>query len=113
MCLGVPGQILRIDESPVGMTMGIVSFGGGAKEICLPFVPQAVRHRQRGARRQVGIARVRQRRLVRRAAVTLYVEDEAGPRAVAWTPGRACGRTSTVSGIRWSPQIESCSSATQ
>lgn len=42
MCLGVPGQIIRIDESPVGMTMGLVSFGGVTKEICLAYVPEAV-----------------------------------------------------------------------
>ncbi len=42
MCLGVPGQIVRIDESPIGMTMGIVSFGGVTKEICLAYVPEAV-----------------------------------------------------------------------
>lgn len=41
MCLGVPGQIIRIDESPVGMTMGVVSFGGVTKEICLAYVPEA------------------------------------------------------------------------
>jgi hydrogenase expression/formation protein HypC len=41
MCLGVPGQIVRIDESPVGMTMGVVSFGGVTKEICLAYVPEA------------------------------------------------------------------------
>ena len=41
MCLGVPGQVVRIDESPIGMTMGIVSFGGVTKEICLAYVPEA------------------------------------------------------------------------
>lgn len=41
MCLGVPGRIVRIDESPVGMTMGVVSFGGATKEICLAYVPEA------------------------------------------------------------------------
>ncbi|MBI5442916.1 MAG: HypC/HybG/HupF family hydrogenase formation chaperone [Deltaproteobacteria bacterium] len=42
MCLGVPAQVVRIDESPVGMTMGVVSFGGVTKEICLAYVPEAV-----------------------------------------------------------------------
>lgn len=42
MCLGVPGQILRIDESAIGMTMGVVSFGGVTKEICLAYVPEAL-----------------------------------------------------------------------
>jgi hydrogenase expression/formation protein HypC len=41
MCLGVPGQIVRIDESSIGMTMGVVSFGGVTKEICLAYVPEA------------------------------------------------------------------------
>jgi len=41
MCLGVPGKIMKIDESPVGMTMGKVSFGGIVKEVCLAYVPEA------------------------------------------------------------------------
>ncbi len=39
MCLGVPGQVVRIDENPVGMTMGLVSFGGITKEVCLAYTP--------------------------------------------------------------------------
>jgi hydrogenase expression/formation protein HypC len=41
MCLGVPGKILSIEPNSVGMTMGKVSFGGVAKEICLAYVPEA------------------------------------------------------------------------
>ena len=42
MCLGVPGKITYIDEnSPLGLTMGKVSFGGIAKEVCLAYVPEA------------------------------------------------------------------------
>lgn len=41
MCLGVPGRVTRIDESPVGMTMGKVEFGGTSKEVCLAYVPEA------------------------------------------------------------------------
>ena len=41
MCLGVPGQVLTIEESPVGMTMGRVSFGGITKEVCLAYTPEA------------------------------------------------------------------------
>jgi hydrogenase expression/formation protein HypC len=42
MCLGVPGKIVEIiEESPLGMTMAKVSFGGIAKEICLAYVPEA------------------------------------------------------------------------
>jgi hydrogenase expression/formation protein HypC len=40
MCLGVPGQIVRIDENPLGMTMGVVSFGGITKEVCLAYSPE-------------------------------------------------------------------------
>jgi len=39
MCLGVPGQVLSIEENPLGMTMGTVSFGGIKKEVCLAWVP--------------------------------------------------------------------------
>ena len=42
MCLGVPGKILEITPSPLGMAMGKVSFGGVAKEVCLAYVPEAV-----------------------------------------------------------------------
>jgi len=41
MCLGVPGRIERIDDGPGGMAMGIVSFGGIRKEVCLAYVPEA------------------------------------------------------------------------
>jgi hydrogenase expression/formation protein HypC len=41
MCLGVPGKILRVDESPIGINMGLVSFGGISKEICLAYTPEA------------------------------------------------------------------------
>ncbi len=39
MCLGVPGQVLQMMPNPSGMTMGKVSFGGIAKEVCLAYVP--------------------------------------------------------------------------
>lgn len=41
MCLGVPGKILSIEPNPLGITMGKVSFGGVAKEVCLAYVPEA------------------------------------------------------------------------
>jgi hydrogenase expression/formation protein HypC len=41
MCLGVPGKILSIEANPTGMTMGRVSFGGVAKEVCLAYTPEA------------------------------------------------------------------------
>ncbi|MDH3253670.1 MAG: HypC/HybG/HupF family hydrogenase formation chaperone [Acidobacteriota bacterium] len=39
MCLGVPGKVIEIQENPVGMTMGRVSFGGIVKEVCLAYTP--------------------------------------------------------------------------
>lgn len=44
MCLGVPGQIIAVHESAVGMTMGRVRFGGITKEVCLAYVPEAHLH---------------------------------------------------------------------
>lgn len=41
MCLGVPGQVVSVEESPVGMHMGRVKFGGITKEVCLAYVPEA------------------------------------------------------------------------
>lgn len=40
MCLGVPGKVLEITPSSTGMTMGKVSFGGVAKEVCLAYTPE-------------------------------------------------------------------------
>jgi hydrogenase expression/formation protein HypC len=39
MCLGVPGQILDVIESP--LRMGRVAFGSTVKEISLACVPEA------------------------------------------------------------------------
>ena len=39
MCLGVPGQVMQIQENDQGMPMGTVSFGGIAKEVCLAYLP--------------------------------------------------------------------------
>lgn len=41
MCLGIPGKVLEIIPDPLGMTMGKVSFGGVAKEVCLAYTPEA------------------------------------------------------------------------
>ena len=41
MCLGVPGKVVAIDPDPLGMTMGKVSFGGIAKQVCLAYTPEA------------------------------------------------------------------------
>ncbi len=40
MCLGVPGKVLEIQPTPLGITMGKVSFGGIAREVCLAYVPE-------------------------------------------------------------------------
>ena len=42
MCLGVPGQVVRVDPNQIGMTMGIVKFGGITKEVCLAYTPEVV-----------------------------------------------------------------------
>ncbi len=41
MCLGVPGQVVRVDRNDLGMTMGLVKFGGITKEACLMYTPEA------------------------------------------------------------------------
>jgi hydrogenase expression/formation protein HypC len=41
MCLGVPGKVVEmIGESPLGMPMARVNFGGIIKEACLAYVPE-------------------------------------------------------------------------
>lgn len=39
MCLGIPGKVVSIEENPLGMTQGKVSFGGITKDVCLAYVP--------------------------------------------------------------------------
>ena len=39
MCLGVPGKVISIEEGIRDMPMGIVSFGGITKEVCLAYTP--------------------------------------------------------------------------
>lgn len=39
MCVGVPGKVLSVEDNPLGMTMGKVSFSGIVKEVCLAYVP--------------------------------------------------------------------------
>lgn len=41
MCLAIPGKLLSIDHSS-SPRMGIVSFGGVQKQICLEWLPEAV-----------------------------------------------------------------------
>jgi len=40
MCLGVPGKVVSMTENPLGMAMGMVSFGGIMKEVCLAYLPE-------------------------------------------------------------------------
>jgi len=39
MCLGVPGQVVRVETNGLGMAMGVVKFGGISKEVCLMYTP--------------------------------------------------------------------------
>ncbi len=39
MCLGIPGEVLSIEQNAVGIAMGRVSFGGVVREVCLAYVP--------------------------------------------------------------------------
>ena len=39
MCLGVPGQVVEVIPDETGMTMGMVSFAGIKKNVCLAYVP--------------------------------------------------------------------------
>ena len=39
MCLGIPGQVMRIYEAD-GVRMGQVSFAGILKDVCLAYVPE-------------------------------------------------------------------------
>ncbi len=40
MCLGIPGQIVEVDDNPL-VRMGRVDFGGVTREVCLSYVPEA------------------------------------------------------------------------
>jgi hydrogenase expression/formation protein HypC len=43
MCLGVPGELMTIQQSDDGgLPMGEVRFGGARKTVCLAYVPEAV-----------------------------------------------------------------------
>jgi hydrogenase expression/formation protein HypC len=41
VCLGIPGKIISVEDNPLGVRMGKVSFGGIIKETCLAFTPEA------------------------------------------------------------------------
>lgn len=40
MCLAIPGKVISIQENPLGMTMGRVSFGGVVKDVSLAYLPE-------------------------------------------------------------------------
>ncbi|MFB8248946.1 HypC/HybG/HupF family hydrogenase formation chaperone [Streptomyces sp. NPDC001046] len=40
MCLGIPGQVLRVREES-GLRMATVDFGGVRREVCLAYTPGA------------------------------------------------------------------------
>ncbi len=39
MCLGIPGRVIQIQENPLGMTAGKVSFGDVTKDVYLAYLP--------------------------------------------------------------------------
>lgn len=41
MCLGIPGKIISVEDNPLGIRMGKVTFGGIVKEVCLAYTPEA------------------------------------------------------------------------
>lgn len=41
MCLGIPGEILSIQEGPMGLRSGQVSFGGTIRQVNLSYTPEA------------------------------------------------------------------------
>ena len=41
MCLGVPGEVIEIEEPGEGLAQGTISFGGVRKRVCLVYVPEA------------------------------------------------------------------------
>ena len=49
MCLAIPGKVLSIDTS-VQPTMGVVSFGGIEKRVCLEWTPEVIRNVEEGCR---------------------------------------------------------------
>ena len=40
MCLGVPGRVLEIVPSAIGIPTGRVDFGGVIKEVCFAYTPE-------------------------------------------------------------------------
>ena len=40
MCLGVPGKVLEVTRTELGLTSGKVDFGGVVKEVNLSYTPE-------------------------------------------------------------------------
>jgi hydrogenase expression/formation protein HypC len=38
MCLGTPGRVIKVEDNPLGVKMGIVDFGGTKAEVCLAYL---------------------------------------------------------------------------
>ena len=41
MCLGIPGQVVSLNEPGDGLVMGKVSFGGVEREVCFGYASEA------------------------------------------------------------------------
>ena len=41
MCLGIPGEVLSIEEDAHGLRLGRARFGGVVREVSLDLVPEA------------------------------------------------------------------------
>lgn len=42
MCLGVPGRVIEVIPSPLGISNGRVEFGGIVKDVCFAYTPDVV-----------------------------------------------------------------------
>jgi hydrogenase expression/formation protein HypC len=40
MCLGVPGRVVEVVSSPIGIPTGRVDFAGVVKEVCFAYTPE-------------------------------------------------------------------------
>jgi len=40
MCLGVPGRVVEVVQSPIGVPTGKVDFAGIVKEVCFAYTPE-------------------------------------------------------------------------
>ncbi|MCB9378989.1 MAG: HypC/HybG/HupF family hydrogenase formation chaperone [Holophagales bacterium] len=40
MCLGVPGRVVEVVQTPIGVPTGKVDFAGIVKEVCFAYTPE-------------------------------------------------------------------------